>query len=198
MGLDPAGGPLIDPTANVIALNKAGHVRQDDLRKAERRYVKAELKRAKDRAKFVEKYTKVHQRHDYALHKAEAARLDALRQSDREDVKALAAATTAKAEALQSQGATTAKTLADSFASAMAEQNKRVSAVELAQSEGRGKATVESPMMAEMVSKIEALTLTIASNSGQKQGVTDARIWLGWAIAALVGLFALFQTVRGR
>ena len=143
VGLDPAGGPLIDPTANVIALNKAGHIRQDDLRKAERRYIESELLRVEAIANLKADHTKeiaqLHQIHDYAIHKAEAGRLDALRQNDREDVKALAAATTAKAEALQAQVATTAKTLADSFASAMAEQNKRVSAVELTQSAGSGR-----------------------------------------------------------
>ena len=185
IGVDTAGGPLIDPTANVIALNKAGHIRQDDLRKSERRYILSELRRVEDKALFVKELTTVHQIHDYALHKAEAGRLDALRQNDREDVKALAVATNQRAEVL-----------AASFASAMAEQTKRISNIELAQSEGRGKATIESPMMVEMVSELKALRREQTSTLGQRQGALSTREMISWILLTLVGLYTLYRSMK--
>jgi len=177
IGLDAYGGPLIDPTQNVKDLTEAANLRQDDLRQLNNRYLKALIQTVEQTAKLKAKHVKniadLHQIHDYAIHKAEAGRLDALRQNDREDVKALAAATTAKAEALQAQVSITAKTLADSFASAMAEQNKRLSAIELSQSEGRGKATVESPMMAEFIAKVDRLMAENAMGAGRQNYYAD-------------------------
>src|SRR6185436_2223439 len=102
IGLDAYGGPLIDPTQNVKDLTEAANLRQDDLRQLNNRYLKALIQTVEQTAKLKAKHVKniadLHQIHDYAIHKAEAGRLDALRQNDREDVKALAAATTAKAE----------------------------------------------------------------------------------------------------
>src|SRR6185503_1897568 len=161
LGVDAFGGSVIDPSKNVRQLAKHDSIRQDDLRKAERRYVGSEIARVREvanlKADHVKEITVIHQVHDYALHKAEAGRLDALRSNDREDLRVLAAATTAKAEALQVQVAASAKALADTFQQQMSDVIKRLSALELSSSEGKGKATVESPMMAEMVSELKAL-----------------------------------------
>ncbi len=186
IGVDAHGGAVVDPTQNVKDLNDASHKRQDDLREMFGRYVQSELKRVEDianlKADHVKELTTVHQVHDYALHKAEAGRLDALRQNDREDVKVLAAQTTAKAEALQTQVSTTADTLAKTFAANLAEQNKRLSANERQQAEGLGKATVESPMMAELVAETKALRLAMAGTSGQGTGAKN--LW--FIIAAVI------------
>lgn len=212
-GVDAFGQAVYDPTQNVKDLTEAANLRQDDLRALTKELGDVKIQHQKEMADARERHRQttdaIRERYQEVLRKAESDRLDSIRQVDREDVNktaaqalsaiaTLASATTTTAETLRGQVATTAQAAATSLANSMGEVNKRLSALELSYSEGRGKATVESPMMAEMVSKIEALTLTIASNSGQKQGAIDARIWLGWAIAALVGLFALFQTVRGR
>jgi hypothetical protein len=179
IGLDASGGPLIDPTANVIALNEAGNIRQDDLRRETNRRIDSELRHLKA-------IVKIHARHQKSLRKAESQRLDSIRQVDREDVNktaaqalsaiaTLATATTTTAETLRGQVATTAQAAATSLANSMGEVNKRLSALELSSSEGRGKATVESPMMAEMVAEIKAMRREQAASVGQRQGTTDAQ-----------------------
>lgn len=201
------GEKSYDPSENVKALASASAERQDDLRKETNRRIDAELKHLKN-------IVKIHARHQKSLRKAESQRLDSIRQVDREDVNktaaqalsaiaTLAATTTTTAEALRGQVATTAQAAATSLANSMGEMNKRLSALELSSSEGRGKATVESPMMTEMVAELKALrreqssvAAALSNTAGQKTGGASTREMIAWALAALVALFVLYNQLK--
>lgn len=211
--MSKAAFPVIDPTANVISLVQANKVAADELNAMRDRYIEARIDTVRESLRWMERLSDVHQRHDYALHKAEAGRLDALRQNDREDVKVLAAQTAAKADALQnqlsvtattlqSQVLTTAETLAKTIAADQSEQNKRLSAIERQQAEGMGKATVESPMMAELVAETKALRLAMAGTIGQTQGAKETKVEQRdnskYIIAVIGLLLAILAFVAGR
>ena len=196
LGVDATGAPVIDPTANVIALVQANKEAADTLRAMHDRLIMAEIGTVRETVKWIEKLSEVHQDHDYALHRAEAGRLDALRQNDREDVKVLAAQTTAKAEALQTQVSTTADTLAKTFAANLAEQNKRLSAIERQQAEGMGKATVESPMMAELVAETRALRVAMAGTGGEKAGRVSQQQLITWVLGIIVTLLLIANYLK--
>lgn len=189
---------LRDPTENVISLVQANKESADALREMHDRYIAAEIGIVRETVKWMEKLADTHQKHDYALHRAEAGRLDALRQNDREDVKVLAAQTTAKAEALQAQVANTADTLAKTFAANLAEQNKRLSAIERQQAEGMGKQAVADPMMEKLVNKIEMLMTVRDTGVGVKEAKTEQRDNSRYMIAIIGLLLAVLTFVLGR
>jgi hypothetical protein len=143
VGTDASGGPLVDPTQNVKDLTEAANIRQDDLRRETN-------KRIDEALLHLTTVVNLHAKHQKALRKAEAARLDSIRQVDREEGnKAVAAAQTAiatlaasnltTAETLRTQVATTAQAAATSLANSMGEVNKRLSALELSSSAGSGR-----------------------------------------------------------
>jgi hypothetical protein len=176
LGIDATGGPVIDPTENVIALTDAANKRQDDLRGLERELVDRDIAHIKEvlflRAK-----------HQKALDEKESGRLDSIRQVDREEVikaaasaqqaiATLATSTTTVAETLRSQQDSKATAAEARLVAFTGEMSKRVGAVELALSEGRGKQAVADPMMAELVAEMRTLTGQRAAEAG-KQAVTD-------------------------
>lgn len=198
---------LRDPTENVIRLVEANKSHADEIRVMHDRYISAEIATVRETVKWMEKLADVHQKHDYALHKAEAGRLDALRQNDREDVKLLAAQTVAKADALQNQLSvtattlqaqvlTTAETLAKSIAADQAEQNKRLSAIEKQQAEGAGKQAVADPMLIEMREDMKRLILALSNTGGEKSGKADQRNYIQWIIMIILALFAIAPYIR--
>jgi hypothetical protein len=195
-GLDASGVPVIDPTANVIALVQANKESADAVNAMRDRYIAAEIGIVRETVKWMEKLADTHQKHDYALHKAEAGRLDALRQNDREDVKVLAAQTTAKAEALQSQAVTMADTLAKTFAANLAEQNKRLSAIERQQAEGVGKQAVVDPQMERLVSKIDALVTSRDAIGGEKFGRISQQQVITWVLGVIVSLLLIANFLK--
>src|SRR6185503_58077 len=195
-GVDAWGGPVIDPTANVIALTEAANKRQDDLRLASEQFFGSKIDALSSR---IDDFARAQAK----LSKKESQRIDSIRRVDREDVNKIAATATTTAETLRAQVATTAGAAQTSLANSMAEVNKRLSAVELSLSEGRGKATVESPMMAEMVSELKALrreqssvAAALSNTSGQKQGALSAREMISWILLTLVGLYTLNRSIK--
>lgn len=207
------GEKSLDPSENVKALARADVTRQDDLRKETNRRIDSELKHLK-------KLLKKGEKHQEELRRAEAARLNSIRQVDREDVNktatqaqnaiaALAAVTTTTAETLRTTVANTASAQATALANSMGEVNKRLSALELSSSEGRGKATVESPIMGELAAELKAMRREQAeelaalrreqsaiansqsNTTGQKQGILSSRDW----IVAFIGLVLTLLTI---
>ena len=85
-GVDASGQSVLDPTANVIALQNAGEKRQDDLRKIERQLQHSEYKSNKDLIELYSRHDrdlrKMQADNDRRLRKAEAKRLDAIRAVD--------------------------------------------------------------------------------------------------------------------
>jgi hypothetical protein len=92
-GVDAAGNPVLDPTANVLALVEAANKRQDDLRELN--------------SKWIEVIAALREQHAKELREAEAKRIDAIRQVDTEAVSqaAIVADTRAQTLAVQVQSA---------------------------------------------------------------------------------------------
>lgn len=197
----PFGGELtIDPTENVKALALASAERQDDLRELNDRRIDAEIRIQTARLDGLENRMIMRADHAKEIRLLETARLDSIRQVDREEVaktamaanraiETLATAASVTAETLRNQVASTTKAQADTHAASMAEVNKRLTAVELVQSEGRGKQTVADPMMTELVAEMKALRISGASQGGQSQGAKS--LWL--IIAGILALLFTFM-----
>jgi hypothetical protein len=146
------GGPVIDPTKNVLDLTFAANKRQDDLREMHNRYLEAKLATVSETVKWLEKLSDVHQRHDREIHTMEQAKLAAFRQSD-EAARITEAERTLAAVQLVARSAettandiravlnTTAQTLASANAARDLEFNNRISALEKSSYEGAGKGT---------------------------------------------------------
>jgi len=152
LGVDASGAPVIDPTANVIALVQANKEAADTLRDMHDRYIAAEIGTVKETVKWIEKLSDVHQRHDGQIHQMEQDKLAAFRASDEaarltEADRTLAAvqlvARTAETTAndIRSVLTSTATTLATANAARDREFNNRIAALEKSSYEGAGKGT---------------------------------------------------------
>lgn len=201
------GGELTyDPSENVKALTEAANQRQDDLREAAKELSDTRIAHQKE-------IGDIRERHQAELRRGESERLDSIRQVDREDVNktatqaqsaiaALAAVTTTTAETLRTQVATTAAAQATALANSMGEVNKRLSALELSSSEGRGKQAVESPQFAELIAEQKRMNAIVASSGGQSTGAKNLWFIMAGVIALLfagssliVGVAAIIITI---
>lgn len=202
-----SGGELTyDPSENVKSLTEAGNQRQDDLRAAAKELSDTKIAHQKE-------IGDIRERHQAELRRGESERLDSIRQVDREDVNktatqaqsaiaALAAVTTTTAETLRTQVATTAAAQATALANSMGEVNKRLSALELSSSEGRGKQAVESPQFAELISEQKRMNAIVLGNTGQSAGAKNLWLIMAGVIALLfagssviVGVIAIIMTI---
>jgi hypothetical protein len=192
LGVDKHGGPVIDPTENVLALVQAANERQDDLR---------DLTKEMFDNKHIHTRALVQMQSDYQrqLDIAESRRLDAIRQVDREDVTKSATQALTAIQALAQETRTTAETLRaqnaammaarDAQASAMfGEITKRLSALELQISEGKGKQAVVDPQMDRLTSLVETLAQQQAAGQGKTAGIGAT-----WGI--LLGVVGLVSTL---
>lgn len=135
VGVDAQGGPVVDPTQNVLDLVTAAIQRQDDLREAESAHVREMMTL---RAHFYQE-----------LREAESARIDAIRAVDVGAVNraaevaatqagALAAQLIATAEASRVQVAAAASASVTSLAAALEPIQKDIRDLRDAQSRGQG------------------------------------------------------------
>lgn len=186
--------PPIDPTANVIALVHAEALAAARLREADIKFNDARIVQ-------VETLIRLHAHHQRELDAAESARLNAIRQVDREEVtktaaqaltaiQTLAATTTTTAETLRTQVAATATATATQLATISGEINKRLSALELSSSERTGKQTLADPMMEQLMRRMDSLIETRAGSAGKSAGVS-------WVAYAAVGAVTLVGTIVG-
>jgi hypothetical protein len=190
LGVDSTGGAVIDPTANVQALNEASSQRQDDLRALTKELVDVKIASLTETIKTFA----IHQRE---LDRAESDRLNSIRQVDREEVTKTAAAnqaaittlatsTATLAETLRTQVAVTASAAESRQSASTAEMTKRLSALELSASASMGKSTVSDPQMERLVLLVERLATAQQVGTGKAQGMSDtAKI-----VIAVVGLAA--------
>jgi hypothetical protein len=194
LAVDWQGGPVIDPTANVISLVDASILRLDDLRDAEALRVDmlrsatsahAEAMRTLE-ARRVDEQAAIRAYYEDLLRTKEASRLDAIRQVDREDVSKTAAAaqtaiatlanaTTTMAETLRTQVANTAAAAESRQATYAGDVNKRLSALELSSSEGKGKSQLSDPMMQEVMMELRKLSADRDRDMGRDTGLEAAR-----------------------
>lgn len=183
LAVDSTGNPVIDPSENVKALSEAANKRQDDLREAFNQTMAAELRHIKELAEL-----RAH--HQRELDKAESERLNAIRQVDREEVTKSATTALTAIQTLAATQTTQAQSLATQLGILTAEINKRISALELASSEGKGKQGVSDPMMEKLMSRMDSLLETRSTDSGRSIGAN----WL-WGI--IVGGLAFIGMAIG-
>jgi len=198
MGVDASGGPVIDPTANVLDLVDAAVKRLDDLQAAE-------ATRQNDLRTMTERHAaeilRITLSFQQQLRDAEAKRIDAIRlvdvnavavASDRaaDQAAVLATQVQTSADALRSLVATSAAALATQQANANAEFSKRLAELERTKYEGAGRSTVTDPAMEDLVSEMRRMRESGASNAGKSAGV-------GAAWVALLGAVSLLSTLTG-
>ncbi len=159
-GVDARGVPVVDPSANVIALNDAAIKRQDDLRTMEARHVR-EL---------------MNSRFGYAkeLSRAESARIDAIHQADVSAGDRAAILNAAQQTALAAQVEATAATMRTTV------EQQRISTAE-------GLVTALTPIQASVAELTRALW---SGEGGVAQKRESRGINMGWTMAALAGFMA--------
>jgi hypothetical protein len=196
VGVDANGNAVVDPTKNVLDLVEAANKRQDDLRQAAQ--AMAEL-----RATHQHELGEMRAKHQRDLAMAEAQRLDSIRQVDREDVnktaaqalaaiQTLATVTSTTAETLRTQVATTATAAANQLATITGEINKRLSALELSSSEGKGKQAYVDPQMDRLSNLVEALARAQANESGREKGMSTSWAVLLGAVSIAAAMWGIF------
>lgn len=183
--MDENGDPVVDPTKNVIALVHAAVKRLDDLRVAESRRIDEILE---NRAEY-----------DDRISQAEASRINAIRAVDvnavavasqraSDQASVLATQVSQSAEALRGLVATTATAVAQSQSQLATTLSSRITTLEQAQYEGKGKQAYSDPMMAELIVEMKGLRESRAAVVGKSEGLS-----LGWTI--LLGLVAFLGVV---
>jgi len=193
LGVDRAGGPVIDPTANVIALTEAANKRQDDLRAAadtlaqERHRALNEV--LKLQAHHSRELAEVRVAHARELNALESNRLNAIRQVDvtavqteaqraLNSIQTLAVQTATNAETLRTALVNTAQTIAASTASTVAGLSDRIAALERSTYEGLGKQRMADPLLSEMMAELKGLRDSRAGSSGKTQAFNDSWLYL--------------------
>lgn len=187
IGVDAKGNAVVDPTANVIALNEASDRRQDDLRVSTEKTIEIQFQ-------HVEEMAQLRDAHAKEIRELESRRLDAIRQVDvtatataadraASAIETLAKQTTADRETLRTAVDSSARALASQNSETVAQLVGRITALELAISRTTGKEAVSDPMLSQMVTELKALRTEMSTSTGKTEGVDKT-----WAmILALAG-----------
>jgi hypothetical protein len=152
IGVDARGGPVIDPTENVIALTDAANKRQDDLRQLNNERINAEIRVLQAQFAGLKDVINVTADHLKEIRRLETERVNAVRQvdvaagntaADRAQVaiQTLAASQAAAAETLRAMVTTTASTIATQTAENFSALGNRIAQLEKSSYEGAGKGT---------------------------------------------------------
>ena len=199
MGVDSSGGPVFDPTANVLDLVEKETKRGDDLRGMGDRLIEAQIERVKAEINCIKEVAKLRSKHDREQRKLEAKRLDSVRQVDvttfnatvgeiRSILKSLSDTQSSTATSLQARVDATAATLAKQGADQAAEVMKRIAALELAAAQGIGKQAVVDPQMDRLTAMVEAMARAQASGVGKSEGFSASWGLLLGAVSLVAAL----------
>jgi len=195
MSVDASGGPVIDPTANVLQLVEASIKRLDDLRFAETQRID-DLSKAESRR--VNEQSTIRADYEEKLRAAEAKRIDAIRAVDVNAVAVASERATQQANVLATQvaqSAEVARALVASTAAALATQlqgissqlTDRILALEKSQYEIKGRAGFADPQMDALAREVEVLKASRSETSGKASGFdTGTKL-----VIALVGFVFL-------
>jgi hypothetical protein len=214
LAVDASGGPVVDPTKNVLDLVQAAIKRQDDLRDAASTLTRSQIESAEKmdalRAENVKAVAdalarkladEAALRAYYAerLDAAEAKRIDAIRAVDvaavavasqraADQATVLATQVQQSAEALRTLVATTAATVATSQQQLATSLSARLTTLEQAGYQQAGQQKVSDPALAALNAKVDALVVANSDRSGVGTGRSDV---IGWMAALFMGLVAL-------
>lgn len=181
---DAVGLPVIDPTENVKALNEAGLERQDDLRNETQKGLRREMR-------WIREEMRLRSMYEAELRSKESERLDAIRQRDNEQVTnasevqrgvatTLAATVDRSAEAMRSSQAVAASTIATTLDAKIAPLTSAIGDLQRFQFESGG-----------------AKQQTVEARTEQRGGSANIGMWIGIAVAALIGLSGMFVSMLG-
>jgi hypothetical protein len=216
--VDSAGGPTVDPTENVKALNAASDERQNDLRDAgldyvlllDRRQDDLRIKgeqRARERSEYIERYARERSElvrfYEKEIREKETQRIDAINKSNTEAVQAAAEVARAQATLLANQVATTGETLRAQVASVASAQEQRlttilgpitdaVESLRKAQYEQQGQRAASSDPVLQAIRELQL----------SQQTTLDARVNAGatrqqsnWAVSAALVVIGLLISI---
>jgi len=178
---DSSGGPVVDPTKNVIDLNEASVKRLDDLRTMESYYGKqvADL-----RTKRTDDLAELRGKHYRELRVSEAGRIDAILISIAETAQLTSAAAETRATTLANQVTNSADTLRNQVADAAQASNDTL-----------------DRRFDPIQKSIEEIRRFQFETQGGKTSVNESHanwgMWIGVAVAAFVGMNGLFLTALG-
>lgn len=202
MAVDAAGNVAWDPSRNVETTIASETRRQDDLRDAAKEL--SDVKHAHE-----QEIGRLREAYQEKIQHAESGRIDSIRQVDREEVAKTAVAANTAIATLAKQtndlAVTLAKTVTDTATAAEArnsaqysDTNKRLSALELSSSEGKGKQTVSDPQLEKLAQAVENLSRLQDRGTGKTEGMGDSGRLLLFVFAILTALMGFYTfTQRG-
>jgi hypothetical protein len=205
-----------DPSENVKALSEAANKRQDDLREATDKLVQVQISGLKEvvhllsshltnlssaESRRVDDQLTIRAYYSERLELAEAKRIDAIRAVDvnavavasqraSDQATVLATQVAQSAEALRGLVASTANTVAQSQQTLATTLSTRITTLEQAQYEGKGKQSFADPAFAELLSEVKSLRETRRETIGVNQGVS-----LSWGV--FLGAATLAVAIMG-
>jgi hypothetical protein len=200
MPIDRSGGPTVDPTENVKALNAASDERQSDLAAAFQDYVALLDRRQDDLRKadieHLEKVANLRASYEKELREKETQRIDAINLNNSAAVQAAAEVQRAQASLLANQVATTGETLRAQVASVASAQEQRLTTIlepitkaieslRQTQYEQQGKNTAATDPV---LQAIRDLQLSQGAQAGAHTATTENRQQSNWSIGALISL----------
>ncbi|HEV8216973.1 MAG TPA: hypothetical protein VGP95_14095 [Gemmatimonadaceae bacterium] len=198
MGVDAHGGPVIDPTENVIALNEAANKRQDDLRQGAKELSDAKIAHQKEIGDLRATHAKETRTFDNdrwdKIRSVDMANAAATATQILQAVNTNAAAQERTAQTLRDQVATTATAAENRQAAFAADMVKRLSAVELSMSKGEGKQQIADPASERTAMLVERLITQQAAGTGKTDGADQTWKW----IALVAGLALAFLSYQNR
>jgi hypothetical protein len=188
---DSSGGPIVDPSKNVLDLVDAANIRQDDLRRADQQRYEAELR-------HVQEMAELRATHAREMRQAETDRIDAIRAVDVGAVQRAAEVALTQASTLAAQVATSAETLRGQVAAAAT-----VQANALAASDNKQAAALANGL-APLQKAVEELRQAQFLTAGSKAQVGESRLNVGailggmsLLVAVIVAIILVINSTRG-
>ena len=201
LGAVTNGGAKIDAITFSLGLVQAEKERADDLREADRKLSKAELK-------AVRREAKLRTWHNKEMRRLETDRVDAIRMVDvaqrasdqrtaLEAIQALAAQTESNRNSLSKQVTDTAETLSKQNAEANKQQLDRIAALEKTSYTGAGEKAVADPAMVLLAQSVADLVKVSTGAGGERRGATTAVLGMKdlilFALAVGAGIIAFLK-----
>ena len=181
VGVDSSGGPVIDPTKNVISLVEANAKTGEELRDADTKFNDAQHAHLKEIGSLRSAHAK-------ELRANDIERYAAIRQVDTTNATAAAAQIATQIQTLAKSTEDIRKTLADAMASRDARVDERLGSLERSSSLGTGRQLATDPQMEKLTDLVGSLARTQATGAGKSEGISSS-----WAI--LVGIIMLAATL---
>lgn len=176
LGVDRWGSPVVDPTRNVLDLVNAAVRRQDDLRTAEARHLRKEIRRA---ANYQHRLSALESKYRDRLFKAEQKRVDAIRATDTANAAADREKAAAQAAVLATQVSASAETLR-----LLVQQTAQTIATQFSQTTDR------------FTERLTAIEKTQNQSQGRGGGMSQIVAWIFGAVGLVALLFTIFNQSR--